>query len=265
MSAWNAETFIEPTLRSLADQTWPNFEVLVSVDLSTDRTAEICRSFARDDSRFRVFTRTERLGWIKNVNTLFAETDGDYWHIANHDDLLHPSHVETLVALLEDRPGAVLAYPDVRAHYADGSIVERIYTELDAAADAGARARSILRREGHWYNANHSMFRADVSRRIGGLRLHRGGDFCADWPWVLRMAMQGEFVRAPQFLCDKHYKDRSLSLSWRRDLREHLGVLEDCAGAVAVSPLSLREKAALCAMIGREIFRECKRALRTQP
>ena len=43
LPARNAESFIEPVLESLAAQTYPNLEVLISDDASTDRTAEICR------------------------------------------------------------------------------------------------------------------------------------------------------------------------------------------------------------------------------
>ena len=263
LSAWNAEAFIERTLTSLAEQTWPNLEILVSVDLCADRTADICRSYEKNDPRFRVEVSSERLGWIANVNRLFAAADGDSWHLANHDDLLQPAHLETLINLLEERPSAVLAYPDVRAHYGEGRIVDRIYTELDGLADPAARARSILRREGEWYNANHSVFRADAARRVGGLRAHRGGEFSADWPWIMRMALEGELVRAPHVLCDKHYKKNSLSLTWRRNLREELGALEDCARAVAGSRIPALQKTYLSAVAGRELIRECRRAFRT--
>ena len=43
--AYNAEKTIEKTIRSLLAQDWPDFEVIVVDDGSTDRTAEICAGF----------------------------------------------------------------------------------------------------------------------------------------------------------------------------------------------------------------------------
>ena len=43
--AYNAEKTIEKTIRSLLAQDWPDFEVIVVDDGSTDRTAEICTGF----------------------------------------------------------------------------------------------------------------------------------------------------------------------------------------------------------------------------
>ena len=134
LPAWNAQGFIGATLQSLAAQSWPNFEVLVSVDKSTDDTGPICRRFAENDNRFQVIEQKERLGWIGNVNALLSAVEADYLLIAYHDDVLHPDHVTTLAPLLDARPHAVIAYGDIRAHYLTGEIVERAYPEIDGVA-----------------------------------------------------------------------------------------------------------------------------------
>lgn len=266
LPAWKAEDFIDETLQCLSAQTYPHFEVIVSVDLSTDGTADICRRHALADRRFRVIEQRERLGWIGNVNALLKEADGDYFLLAFHDDLLSPDHVETLVGVLEKNPNAVIAYSDVKARYPHGKIVDRVYTEMDGVKEARKRVRNVIRQKGFWSVPNHGVFRAWAADRIGGHREHRAGEYSADWPWLLHMALLGEFVRAPGFLCFKNYKQNSLSHTWRRDLREIYGVTEDCARVVLASKLPPLHKAQLvgelvigCLKAAARLLRERRR------
>ena len=78
LPAWNSATFIEPTLESLAAQTYGNLEVLISDDASSDATAELCTCFAAGRPQFRLMRQARRQGWIGNVNALLREARADY-------------------------------------------------------------------------------------------------------------------------------------------------------------------------------------------
>jgi glycosyltransferase involved in cell wall biosynthesis len=54
--AYNAERWIERTLRSALRQTYTNIEILVVDDGSTDATAALAKSFAAADARIRVIS-----------------------------------------------------------------------------------------------------------------------------------------------------------------------------------------------------------------
>ncbi len=66
--AWQAAAFVEATLDCLAAQSWPNLEVLISVETSDDATPEIVNGYAERHANFRVVIQPERLGWIGNTN-----------------------------------------------------------------------------------------------------------------------------------------------------------------------------------------------------
>jgi glycosyltransferase involved in cell wall biosynthesis len=51
MPAWNAATFIEPVLESLAAQTYQDLQIVISVDACNDGTAELCEAFASTSDR----------------------------------------------------------------------------------------------------------------------------------------------------------------------------------------------------------------------
>lgn len=253
LPAYNAGAFIPRPLDALSAQDWPNFEVLASVDLSTDDTAEIIERHAARDPRFRLMRQTERQGWVGNINALIRAGDGDYFFFAFHDDEAEPGYAKTCARLLDERADAVLAYTDMLTTYVDGAAAAHAFPFIDGLEDPVARARILIAMRREWATPNRGLFRASVAKRLGGMRTHAAGEFIADWPWLLRLALEGAFLRAPGLLMRKNYTRQSLSQSadWRWDMAKFNAAADDCARAVKSSGLSARERAALLAALRR--------------
>jgi glycosyltransferase involved in cell wall biosynthesis len=247
--AWQSAEYIEATLASIERQTWPDLHVLISVDQSSDRTAEICRAFARRHGRAEVVVQAQRLGWIGNVNWLLAHADGDYLLLAGDDDLLAPTYVERLLPALEARPSAVLAFSDVELVHHDGHVELLRYRALEGVASRVVRAAQVLRRTRGWWLPYRGVFRAAAARQIGGLRRHKAGEFAADWPWHLEMALIGELVRVPEPLYRKHARAESVSGGWDYSQRNWFAVSLSCVEAIRRSRLGFLRKAALIALL----------------
>jgi glycosyltransferase involved in cell wall biosynthesis len=246
LPAWNAEAFIVPVLETLAAQTYRNLEVLISDDASTDRTPEICAAFAARHTNFTLIRQRTNLGWIGNVNALLRHAQGDCFFFAFHDDLLLPSYVERLAGALASHPRAVLAFSDmIRRVVEPGTSLDvqtpsppapesvKVYLDLDGVHERVKRGVVVARKWGKPPSyavmlANRGLFRASAAREIGGLRAHFAGEFGADWPWLLRLSMLGEFVRVPEALVEKSYRRTSLSATWRYSLWQRMGALTAC-------------------------------------
>jgi glycosyltransferase involved in cell wall biosynthesis len=242
LPAWNAAQFIEETLDSLAAQTYEELRILVSVDLSDDDTAEICDRYAARDARFEVIKQRTRLGWVKNVNESLRQVDAPYALFAFHDDLLDPRFVERLAVRLDASPNAVLAFSDMVTTFTDGHEEVSRYDVLDGIADPAERAARIIRKRGDWWTPHRGVFRTAVAKTIGGLQTHRAGEFGADWPWLLHLSLHGEFVREPEILCFKRYRDSSLSRSWTRTTAQQGAVALSCLREVVRARIPLRPK-----------------------
>lgn len=262
MPAWRAASFLRPVLESLAAQTYENLDVLISVDLCDDGTAELCEGFAAAQANFEVVRQSTRLGWIENSNALINRAEGDYLFFAFHDDPLEPTYVSRLVEALGSNPNAVLAFSDMTS----GLGIER-YCELEGITDRFERATKLLMSTEPWWCAHRGLFRAEAAKRIGGLRRHLGGEYGADWPWLVSLALQGEFVRVPEPLVFKNRRPdglnamllRSTSL-WKR-LSVRLSCLRAVRGARPTADLSMRLHAMVLLPFAREEWWNLQRKL----
>ena len=99
--AYQAAEFIERTLGCASAQTYAKQRILVSVDVSTDPTAEICRKRARDDPRIEVIAQPKRLGWAGNVNFLLDSVRSEFAFLYFHDDLIEPEYSARLIAAVK--------------------------------------------------------------------------------------------------------------------------------------------------------------------
>jgi glycosyltransferase involved in cell wall biosynthesis len=112
---YNGENHLEELLESLRAQTFENFEAIISDNASTDRTADICRTYLEKDPRFRYFRNAENVGAIRNYRRCFELARSPYFKWANHDDLYAPTFLERCVEVLDRCPDVVLAHTMVDA------------------------------------------------------------------------------------------------------------------------------------------------------
>ena len=124
---YNGERYLADALTAISDQTYPNFEVIVSDNASTDLTQEICEEFTRSDDRFRVVRHEENLGASPNFNYVVHEAKGPYFKWATDDDLIAPTFLETCVAALDAAPADVaLVYPKTILIDEDGNEIQTL-------------------------------------------------------------------------------------------------------------------------------------------
>jgi glycosyltransferase involved in cell wall biosynthesis len=247
--AWNAAEFIQRTLDALSAQTYRNLEILVSVDLSSDGTADICEAHSRTDSRVRVIRHRTRQGFVGNTRALLQAADGKYLSWAWHDDILLPEYVSTLVPLLEMNPRTVCAFTDLELHHLDGRVSTLSYTSLQNIEDPMERAKRVLWIPENWWLPNRGVFRSDAARRVGGFKRNWAGEYKSDWPWALHMAILGEHVRVPGVMCRKFIKITSLSASWRRNHWTNLAAALACGREIRGSDLPFSRKLRLHATL----------------
>jgi glycosyltransferase involved in cell wall biosynthesis len=255
LPVYNSGRFLRETLESVAAQDHPNLEIVISDDASSDGTLDICRDFARRDARCRVERHRQRQGWIANYNSLLRHSTGDYFLWVPHDDVYDPAYVGTLVALLEARRDAVLAYSTTLAIDEHGNILRRF-----AGNARLGRATTRLQRglRYFWWTEDEKFIpfrgvvRSAAIRAVGGLENGRWGIY-ADDLWLFRLALRGGFVHEARPLCRKRVYRGSVSMTNRYTLGQRMAYLGAHRDLARRAGLTWRERTPLLAAI---VFRQ---------
>ena len=112
---YNHEKFIAECIESTLAQTYPNFEIIIADDCSTDRTYEIAVEYAKKypDIIKQVLRPTHNLGMAKNANQLLSALKADYVALFAGDDIMHPQKIEKQMALLLANSDASFCYTNL--------------------------------------------------------------------------------------------------------------------------------------------------------
>jgi glycosyltransferase involved in cell wall biosynthesis len=112
VTSYNYEAFVGQAIESALAQGYPNLEVLVLDNASTDGSRQVIERF-RSHPRVRLLFHEQNIGRNGNYNRAWQESRSDYVVYLSADDFLLPGHIETLVGLLARYPKADLTYARV--------------------------------------------------------------------------------------------------------------------------------------------------------
>jgi len=99
---YNRRRLLVECLESALAQTWRDLEVVVVDNASTDGTWDVCREFARADSRVRIFRNSNNIGPVRNWQRCFREAQSRYGKLLFSDDVLSPHYLEKTLPLMRD-------------------------------------------------------------------------------------------------------------------------------------------------------------------
>lgn len=197
MGVYNAQEFITQSLESLVKQDYPNFELIISDNGSKDRTGEICRSFARRDSRICYRRNDTNINPMRNAKILLEMSSGVYHHWAADHDLYHPRYLSSLVELME-REGETLAmaYPDTRCIDIHGNLIDHFREDIETRGlPAAERFKKVLWGL-NWCTPMYGLFRSSILKKVWKMRAVTGPDRV----FLPELSLVGEYAHHPESL-----------------------------------------------------------------
>jgi glycosyltransferase involved in cell wall biosynthesis len=184
--SYNHARYLEAAIDSILAQDYPNIELIVIDDGSTDGSAEILKRYG---GRFHWELQANQ-GQVATQNRAWLMSRGEILAYLGADDVLLPQAVSRSVSCLEANPHAVLAYCDFNFIDPNGRPIRRIRTPEFSYRDMLAKAacppgpgaffrRWAFDKAGLWDRDLHTML---------------------DYDYWLRLGLHGPFVRIPEVL-----------------------------------------------------------------
>jgi glycosyltransferase involved in cell wall biosynthesis len=110
LPVYNEITHLQNCVDSLLQQTYPNIEICISDNKSTDGTYELATRIATDHPNIRIQQQERNLGALANFNAVLDMADGEFFMWLGADDRIDATYIEKMVAELDAHPQAVAAH-----------------------------------------------------------------------------------------------------------------------------------------------------------
>lgn len=248
---FNTEPYLANCLASIYGQTFENFEAIVVDDGSTDGSADIARTIAEKDSRFRIVSQ-ENKGLSEARNAGIEVAQGDWITFVDSDDMLAPNFLQALFDTIMET-GADIAcsakhlFGDAKQKASKVSTIQAHYGPKPPSGNyaslspATALANALYQNDKPDYSAWNKLYAA----RLWKDRRFPPGKFFEDMatiPQVFLDARLVAFVPEPLYLNRRH-STSILATSYDRKKAELLDIAEAVCGLVKGKGSSLERAA----------------------
>jgi glycosyltransferase involved in cell wall biosynthesis len=199
MPVYNCAATLGAALRSILNQTFSNWELILVDDGSTDETLHVARAHA--DPRIRVFADGLHLGLVERLNQAIDVSEGKYFARMDGDDVCYPERFERQVRYLEEHSDVDLLGCRVLAFKGNGLVLGTRRVPLSHG--------DICERPWAGFNLAHPTW---VGRMQWFRRHHYRSDAvrCEDQDLLRRTYKASRFANLPNILVG--YREESVSL-----------------------------------------------------
>jgi glycosyltransferase involved in cell wall biosynthesis len=104
LPVYNRDSLVGDAIRSIQNQTFKDWELIILDDGSTDKTLEVCRSFEAQNPRIRVYSNEQNMGIGETRTRLISYATGEYLAIQDSDDVSAPERLASELEVLQTRP-----------------------------------------------------------------------------------------------------------------------------------------------------------------
>jgi len=266
MPVYNSEKYVELAIEAILCQTYSDYELIISDNASTDRTAEICKAYAAKDPRIRYYRNSHNLGATPNANRVAELSSGEYFKWAFYDDLIAPQFLSKCIEVMDLDPSVVLCVPKANVINEMGELLGVNEYTVDVTSP-----KPHLRFENYviHYGAAWELFgliRSDVLKKTKFLGWYPGSDHV----YLAELALYGKFHVIPEaLLFPRHHAEQTwITTPKERDRLSYentamvgrivltkWGWVNGYLDAIRNAPLSYYERAHCCITILRWMAR----------
>ncbi len=123
MPCYNSERYLNEAIKSVLDQKWHNWELILINDGSTDRTLEIIKHFQKSDNRIFVHSKPNG-GYVSAVNFGLKLITGDYFLMMGSDDRLDSGLLDQIADSVANIEPDIIAFRTLK-------VIDNVIQEYD--------------------------------------------------------------------------------------------------------------------------------------
>jgi glycosyltransferase involved in cell wall biosynthesis len=187
--------FFTSAIESLLDQSFNDFEIVLSDNGSRAAGAALYREYAEKDGRIRYIRHSENQGQIANFNLVVREARGEYFMWAADDDLRDPDYLRETAEILDRDRDCIAASSGARFIDEQGTTQESArFDPVANDASPSRRVRAIV--TGQSYLDTYALYRRASLLRSGLAR----ACIAPDYVLVSKLLVLGRFRRVDREL-----------------------------------------------------------------
>ncbi len=195
---YNGEQFLLQAVESALRQSYPDFEVIIIDDASTDGAARLAAEVVTGNGKAHLFRNDRNIGLVGNFNACLRQAKGEYIKFLCADDFLMPTCLEKMAKVLDDHPSvSLVAAGCLIVNEAGETISVRHYARTEARVGGVEAINRCLFGTNYIGEPSAVMFRREAALR----------GFREEFPHLVDMEMwfylleQGELASLAEPLC----------------------------------------------------------------
>ncbi len=192
ISAYNAESFIADSIRSILSQTYEDWELIVIDDCSSDNTSRVIERFFGNNPRIKLIHNKNNLGPYPSANIGLKHAQGEFIARLDADDVSEPLRLEKQVNFLNTHPDTMLVGSGAYLIDATGRKVRKINV---VARDSIIRKLMI---RVNLFLHSSVLVRRRTMEDMGGYR--EKFRYVADYDLYLRLSDKYTLSNIPEYL-----------------------------------------------------------------
>ena len=139
----NGERYIEKSVRSVMEQTYGNWELLIIDDFSTDSTADVVAALCEDDERVRYIKNIRNIGTASSRNRGLELSKGDCVAFLDADDVWKPEKLEIQLRKMKSE-NVDLVYSSYEIVNENGEASKGVYSVPDTVSFEGLLKENVI-------------------------------------------------------------------------------------------------------------------------
>ena len=176
---YNRVVFLPDMIKSVQEQTFKDWELIIVDDGSTDSTAELMEYYTKSDPRIKYFRRSKNLGIAISRNEACEKAEGDIIVIADSDDIQMPGRFAAIDKYFKAHKEADIVYHRMFVCTLAMVIVGQIGTDnfdMDEMLEAQTIPQPTL------------SYKKKVWEKV---KYNPKAKYGEDWEWLINCGLEG--------------------------------------------------------------------------